>query len=64
MHQSSDRLTEHGAASEYELHTGDASLGAVSHAGYRIELSALQPYPFSSRPIQPHEYRATISVSR
>jgi hypothetical protein len=49
---------------EYELHTGDSSRAAVSHAGYRIELAMLQPYPFSSRTIQPGEYRATLNVSR
>jgi hypothetical protein len=54
-----------GSASEYELHTGDSSRAAASHGGLRIELTALQPYPFSSRPpIQPGDYRATLKVSR
>jgi hypothetical protein len=30
---------------------------------YRIELVTLQPYPFSARPIEPGEYRATLRVS-
>lgn len=49
---------------EYELHTGDASRAAVAHGDLRIALDALQPYPFSSRTIQPHEYRATFTVTR
>jgi hypothetical protein len=53
-----------GAAVDYELHTGDSSRGAVSHAGFRVELVSLQPYPFSSRTISPDEYRATLKVSR
>jgi hypothetical protein len=52
-----------GSAAEYELHTGDSSRAAVTHRGFRIELVNLQPYPFSSRPIQPGEYRATLRVS-
>src|SRR5688572_24822014 len=38
---------------EYELHTGDESRAAIAHAGFRIELVNLQPYPFSSRTIRP-----------
>jgi hypothetical protein len=53
-----------GRSSEYELHTGDESRAAVTHAGFRIELINLQPYPFSSRTIQPDEYRATLRLSR
>jgi hypothetical protein len=49
---------------EYNLHTGDQSLASVTHAGYQIALVQLQPYPFSSRTIQPNEYRATLTVSR
>ena len=49
---------------EYELHTGDESRAAVMHGGVRIGLDELQPYPFSSRTIQPHEYRATFTVTR
>jgi hypothetical protein len=53
-----------GGAAAYELHTGDSSRSAVSHAGFRVELISLQPYPFSSRTIGPDEYRATLKVSR
>jgi hypothetical protein len=49
---------------EYRLHTGDASRGRVEHGDLKIELVELQPYPFSSRTIQPDEYRATLKVSR
>ncbi len=51
--------------SEYELHTGDAARSAVTHAGYRIALTKVEPYPFSSLPaIQPGDYRATLVVTR
>jgi len=53
-----------GAAVDYELHTGDQSRAAVIHQGLRLELVQLQPYPFSSRTIQPEEYRATLRASR
>ena len=49
---------------DYELHTGNSARAVVTHAGFRIELSQLQPYPFSSRPIDPGEYRATLVVTR
>jgi hypothetical protein len=44
----------------YELHTG--SMRPVEHGGVTIELLDLSPYPFSSRVIQPDEYRATLRV--
>jgi hypothetical protein len=66
--QGGDALVElrvsNGSAAEYDLHTGDESRAAVTHEGYRIELVQLQPFPFSSRTIQPGEYRATLTVSR
>jgi len=58
------RAQDGTAPSDYELHTGDASRAAVSHGGYRIELASLEPYPFSSRTIQPDDYRATLKVTR
>ena len=57
------RVRNDGTA-EYDLHTGDESRATVTHAGYRIALTELQPYPFSSRTIAPGEYRATLTVSR
>jgi len=57
------RVSDSGAA-DYELHTGDASRAAIVHAGIRLELVMLQPYPFSSRTIQPDEYRATFKARR
>jgi hypothetical protein len=55
---------ENGDAREFELHTGDDSRAAVSYEGLRIALVTLQPYPFSSRTIQPDEYRVTLRVTR
>lgn len=46
----------------YELHTGD--LRPVRHDDLTIELIQLAPYPFSSQPIQPGDYRATLRVTR
>ena len=57
------RAGESGA-SDYELHTGDEARAAVTHAGLRIQLVNLQPYPFSSRTIQPQDYRATLRITR
>jgi len=57
------RATDTGA-SEYELRTGDESRATVTHAGLRIQLVNLQPYPFSSRTIEAHDYRATLRVTR
>jgi hypothetical protein len=46
----------------FELKT--SASGYVEQIGrYRIELVTLQPYPFSARPIEPGEYRATLRVS-
>ena len=66
--QGGDALVEiratDGSSTEYDLHTGDQSRATVTHAGHHIELVNLQPYPFSSRTIQPEEYRATLRVTR
>jgi hypothetical protein len=55
------RVTGNGTAS-YELHTGDSSRAAAAHGRYVISLVELQPYPFSSSPIDPRDYRATLVV--
>jgi hypothetical protein len=52
-----------GGVDDYELHTGDAARASAQHAGLRIALVALQPYPFSNRTIRHDEYRATLAVS-
>ena len=57
------RATESTAA-DYELHTGGPPHAVVTPSGFRIQLEELQPYPFSSRPIQPGDYRATLIVTR
>jgi hypothetical protein len=36
----------------------------VTHEDLTIALVELAPYPFSSRPIQPGDYRATLRVTR
>jgi hypothetical protein len=57
------RVTGNGTAS-YELHTGDTARATVAHGRYLISLVELQPYPFSSRPIDSRDYRATLVVRR
>lgn len=49
------------SAQGYDLHTGD--MKPVQHDDLTIALVQLQPYPFSSRPIDPGEYRVTLRVS-
>ena len=55
-------VIDDGESRRLELHTGD--MRPVSYDGYTIALVQLQPYPFSSRTIQPDEYRATLKVTR
>lgn len=57
-------VSRDGTPSAIELHTGDASLSSATVGEYRIALTDLQPYPFSTRPVDPAEYRATMRVSR
>ncbi len=49
---------------DYELHTGGPPHAVTTPTGLRIELTQLQPYPFSSRTTQPGDYRATLVVTR
>lgn len=59
------RVLDGGGTADYELHTGDASLGSVTHGSVRLTLDALEPYPFSSLPpIEPDDYRATLIAAR
>ena len=55
---------EDAPPAQYELHTGDSRQASAVHAGVRVALAELQPYPFSSRPIAPEAYRATFTASR
>jgi hypothetical protein len=58
------RVANRRLTDEYDLHTGDQARASVTHANFRITLSQLQPYPFSSRIIEPGDYRATLTVTR
>lgn len=55
-------VLEDGRSFPYDLHTG--TLQPVHHGGLTVALVQLSPYPFSSRTIQPGEYRATLRASR
>jgi hypothetical protein len=50
-----------GGRQDYDLHTG--SMEPVRHGNLTIALVDLSPYPFSSRTIEPDEYRATLQVT-
>lgn len=58
------RVWDTAEVTPYELHTGDSRRGVVVHRGLTLQLVELQPYPFSSRPIDPADYRATLIASR
>ena len=47
---------------DHVLRTGD--MEPVQHDGFTISLVQVSPYPFSSRTIEPHEYRVTLRVTR
>jgi hypothetical protein len=57
------RVTGNGTA-DYQLHTADTARMTAAHGRYRISLVELQPFPFSSAPIAPDGYRATLVVRR
>ena len=58
------RITAIGDRStrQYVIRTGD--MKPVQHDDLTITLTQLSPYPFSSRTINPDEYRATLKVTR
>jgi hypothetical protein len=58
------RVFEGAAPRDYDLHTGNSQQAVVDHGAIRISLVELQPYPFSSRTIEPSDYRATLEVRR
>ena len=59
------RAADGSKAETLELHTGDSSRASASYQGFKVALTELQPYPFSSRPpIAASDYRATLVVSR
>jgi hypothetical protein len=49
---------------DYELHAGDPGRAAETERGLRVQLVDLQPYPVSTKPIAPDDYRATVVVTR
>jgi hypothetical protein len=51
-----------GSNKAYDLHTADNR--PVTHDDVTIELTQLLPYPFTTDPIDPAAYRATLKVTR
>ena len=39
-------------------------MAPIRHREYKVELLELSPYPFSSRPFDPSEYRARLRITR
>jgi hypothetical protein len=58
------RIFDDGGRRDADLHTHDQQRTSVVHGDLRITLVQLQPYPFSSRPTQPSDYRATLEARR
>ena len=58
------RAARDGDSTVLGLHTGDASQVSAIYRGARITLVELSPYPFSSRPIEPDDYRAILTVTQ
>src|SRR5206468_798477 len=57
-----DVLMSGAPSSTYDLHVRDGQ--PVRHRDLTIAVENLSPYPISSRPIAPGEYRATLRVRR
>lgn len=53
-----------GPRAAYELHTSARAPREVSHEGYRIALTRLDPTPSVSGPIPAADYRATLALAR
>jgi hypothetical protein len=56
-------VSGHGGSADHQLHTTNPP-GSVRHGELTITLVQLAPQPVSTRTIEPHEYRATLRVSR
>ena len=50
------------ASQRYDLTTGE--MRPVQHSGVRIELLEVTPYPFSSMPFDPADYRIRLRITR
>src|SRR5262245_53326153 len=55
-------VTSMQAVRDHELHTG--TMAPVRHDDLTVSLVQLTPYPFSSGPIRPNDYRATLLVTK
>jgi len=55
-------VVDEGRVSTYELHTGP--LTPATHGDLTLSIERLDPYPFSSRAIEPEDYRLTLRVTR
>ena len=52
------------ASARYDLRINDEQRRRVVHRGYTIEADELTPYPFTTNPIEPDEYRLTVTMDR
>jgi hypothetical protein len=51
-------------SNRYELRVNDPTRKSVMHRDLRVEFVDLRPYPDTSRPTAPGDYRATLRVVR
>jgi len=56
-------IRDAGSMTRYELHAGDPARTTIAHRGFVVRLVDLQPYPTSTQPIAPADYRATLRVT-
>jgi hypothetical protein len=52
-----------GATTTYTLQVNDPAKRSAVHAGYRIDVDMLTPYPFTT-PIPQADYRLTLTLRR
>lgn len=55
------RVSEGGQPSRLDLTTNAPEKGVGS---YRVRLARVEPYPFAGKPIEPGEYRVTLTVTK
>ena len=53
-----------GGRRAFELQLLNPTHRSTTHGSYSIELTEVNPYPFSNRPIAPADYRVTLRVAR
>ena len=58
------RATTPHSTRQYDVQVVDPVRRRFEHAGYDVEVTALEPRPFISGPIDPKDYRLTVAVRK